>query len=340
MRTSIRTVPWLLAGAAMGLALAGFNPLSLGTAANGKDPAPKKTSAAPAAPAVKHTAQKPAISPEEQEILNGAEAFEKAYNSHDAKAVAALFADKAEIVDEDGQTVKGRNAIEKYFGENFKAKPQAKIDIQVGTVRMLTNAIAVEEGTVQTTPAPGEAVETSTYLAVNFKMGGKWYVASVKDYDVPASSADMSAHDHLKELAWLVGDWVDESSHATVKSHIDWDESKNFLIQKFQLHVHGGVAMSGTMRIGWDAVSKQFRSWVFDSEGGFVEGVWTRDGDEWIVKSHGSTPQGAAASGTAVYKAVDRDTIAWRSYDRTIGGEKTPDVDEIIIKRQPPKPQH
>ena len=40
----------------------------------------------------------------------------------------------------------------------------------------------------------------------------------------------------------------------------------------------------GTQRIGWDPVAGQFRSWDFDSQGGYSEGLWSRDGDRWIIK--------------------------------------------------------
>ena len=336
MRASIRTVPWLVAGAAIGLVVAGFNPISRGTAVSGGEPTVKgpDQSLIESKPTRKKSGR-PA-DPEEQAIRDGAAAFAKAYNSHDAKAVAKLFALKAEFIDEDGKIIKGRDAIEKNYSEIFSAKPKCRIEIHVASVRTLTSNIAVEEGTVRSTPAPDELAGTSSYLAVNIKVDGKWVVASVKDTETTA--ADLSAHDHLKELGWLVGDWVDESPHATVKSSIRWDASQNYLIQNFQLQADGGISMRGTMRIAWDPLVKQYHSWVFDSQGGFAEGFWPRDGDSWIVRSHGVTPKGTAASGTAVYRPTDPDTIAWRSYDRVVGGEKTADIDEIIIKRQPPKP--
>ena len=35
----------------------------------------------------------------------------------------------------------------------------------------------------------------------------------------------------------------------------------------------GGMpVLSGTQRIGWDPLNRQFKTWIFDSEGGHAEG--------------------------------------------------------------------
>ena len=57
----------------------------------------------------------------------------------------------------------------------------------------------------------------------------------------------------------------------------------------------GRPAMTGSQRIGWDPLAKKIHSWVFDSEGGLAEGVWTRDGNRWIVKLSGVTRDGKPA---------------------------------------------
>ena len=75
--------------------------------------------------------------------------------------------------------------------------------------------------------------------------------------------------------------------------------------------------MSGTQRIGWDPRHKQIRSWVFDSDGGFSEGFWSRDGERWVMKSTGVLKDGRAASATNVLTRVNRDTMNWTSVDRT-----------------------
>ena len=245
-----------------------------------------------------------------------------------------MFALKAEFTDEDGNLIKGREAIARDFEQLFQDHPKCKIKVEIDSIRVLTPNIAVEEGTVRGQPVPDEGENVSSYVVVHVKVDGRWVIASVKDYE--AESENLTANDHLQELAWLVGEWIEESPDSVVHTVCRWHDSDNFLMQEFQVQIGGEIAMSGTMRIGWDAVRKQFKSWVFDSHGGHAEGLWLRDGDEWIVKSQGATAAGETASATNVYRQIDGDTLGWRSLERVIDGERQEDIDEIVVKRRPP----
>ena len=55
--------------------------------------------------------------------------------------------------------------------------------------------------------------------------------------------------------------------------------------------------LSGTQRIGWDPLKRQFKTWIFDSEGGHGEGYYTRNGDQWVVKTEGVRPGRATRVG-------------------------------------------
>ena len=92
------------------------------------------------------------------------------------------------------------------------------------------------------------------------------------------------------------------------------------------------------MRIGWDPLTRQLKSWTFDVDSGYSEGLWTRIEDEWVVKIHGVNAEGEATSAVSVFRYIDEDTMSWRSYDRTVGGQPADDVPENIIKRHPPAP--
>ena len=242
---------------------------------------------------------------------------------------------KAEVTDENGNVIKGREAIEKDFAQTFEKFPETKLQLEIGSIRILTPNIAVEEGIVRGQPIPGEGESVSAYVAVHVKVEGRWLLASVSDYAIPV---EMTANDHLQELAWMVGDWIEESPDSAVKSSVRWDETGNYLIQDFVLHIAGAANASGSTRIGWDALRGHLKSWTFNADGGHSEGYWTRDGDSWTVKSHGSNAKGEATSATSVYRVLDGDTMTWRSYDRVVGGVPKGDVPEFIIKRHAPMP--
>jgi len=272
---------------------------------------------------------------DEADVADSAKVYEKLYNAHDAKGLAALFAVKAEITDEAGVLIRGREAIEAEFQRQFEAEPKSSIAIEVANVRLLTPNIALEEGRVKAQRTPEDPASVSNYTCIHVRVEGEWKLASVTD--TPAQSV-LTPHDHLQELSWFLGDWVNESPEATVHTRCEWHESGNFLLNHFAVQFTGRVAMHGTTRIGWDAVARQFRSWTFDSEGGFAEGLWIPTGDEWVVKMSGSTPDGETCSSTNVYRILDQDTFTFRSYDRIINGTLTPAVDEVVIKRRAPAP--
>jgi uncharacterized protein (TIGR02246 family) len=317
-----------------------------GAAAGAKPPPPapkadagKKSAEAAKGPAetAKPNSGKPADDPDEKAIRASAEAFSKLYNAHDAKGLAALFAPKAEMIDEDDNVVKGREAIEKEFAKVFKEHPTASMEVDVDSVRVLTPMLAIEEGTARSKDSPDGPEDVTVYVAIHVKADGKWLLACVRDWDAPAS--ELSPHDLLeRDLSWLVGEWIEESPDSVVHTKCEWHDNGNFLMQEFKVHIGGAIAMSGTQRIGWDAVAKQVRSWVFDSHGGHVGGLWLREGDLWIVKSQGATAAGETASATNIYRRIDNDTIGWRSIDRVVDGKRQDDIEEFIMKRRPPLP--
>jgi hypothetical protein len=117
-----------------------------------------------------------------------------------------------------------------------------------------------------------------------------------------------------------------------------WADDGLAIVSDFKVQVGGRPAMTGTQRIGWDPSTKKLHSWVFDSQGGAAEGVWTRDGNRWIVKMTGVTHDGKAASSTNITTMVTKDRTTWQSRDRVVGDETRPNIEEIPIVRQPPKP--
>jgi hypothetical protein len=162
---------------------------------------------------------------------------------------------------------------------------------------------------------------------------GQWLVALARD--TPAEPP--THHERLQPLAWLVGEWIDDGGSSVVRTTCRWSNDKNFLLQDINLQIDGRDAMHVTQRIGWDPLSKRIRSWVFDTEGGFGEGFWARDGDSWVIKSTGVRPDGSPASATAVIVPTGADGYVWRVGDRVAGNEVQPPL-EVKVVRKPPVP--
>jgi uncharacterized protein (TIGR02246 family) len=273
---------------------------------------------------------------DEAAIRANVAAFVKAYNAHDAKAIAALFAPAGQIVDKEGDASEGREAIQKVFAGLFAESPKKQIEVTVESIRFLGADLAVEEGSTKETAAPGEIPEYDRYTVIHAKRDGKWQMAMARDEEGPSPSG----HEQLRPLAWLIGEWVDDGGSVVVYSSCRWSEDRNFLLQEFNIQVSGKNEMRVSQRIGWDPAAKHIRSWVFDSEGGFGESVWTYDNDDgiWVIKATGVRPDGSTASSTNVLIPDGKDAYVWRSRDRVVGDDIVPAV-EVKVIRKPPQPK-
>jgi len=141
----------------------------------------------------------------------------------------------------------------------------------------------------------------------------------------------------LEDLAWMVGRWVDVGEDSTVSTNCSWTRNRKFLTQSFSIAVGGQVSMDGTQVIGWDPIEKRIRSWTFDSEGGFGEGRWIKDGNRWLVKTSFVLASGERASSLSVFTYVDADSFRWQSIGREVAGELQPNIPEVTVVRQKPE---
>jgi len=338
----------ILKASAAPLALAA---MCLATAVAGEQVVPKpidKTAQTPKAadkagtkPAGKPAAKGPAAkvtapdknSADEEAIRNTSDTYAKAYAAGDAKAVAAHFTADAEYVDEQGNLFEGRQAIEEALMAFFADNSGYQLSIEIDTIRFVGPGVAIEDGTTTLTSPEGEATDYCHYTVVHVKTAGKWLAASVRE-QAPKDRREHRAQ--LGQLEWLLGDWVDEDDDSIVDFSCQAVDNGNFLLRQFTVRIAGEEAMSGTQRIGWDPVNGKLRAWVFDSEGGYSEGTWHRDGDRWVLKTTGVTADGQTASNTSIYTFVSDHIMTWQSVDHEIAGVQLPDGEVVTIVRKPP----
>ncbi len=260
--------------------------------------------------------------------------FTKAFNGGDAATIARMHAPDAQVVDLAGDVITGREEIEREYKGLFEDNPGLTIEVRVNSVRTIGADLAIEEGTTKVTPKEGGPSVTNRYSAVNVKRDGQWLLASVRE-----SPCEASAREKLSELAWLIGDWVDETSDAAVESKYRWVDDKQAILREFKIWSRGKVVMTGTQRIGWDPRSEQIKSWEFDSEGGHGEGLWARLGDDWMIKATAVLQDGRTATATHVIGREDEFSCRWRTFDRTIGGHVVPTLTEFVMVHPAPRGQ-
>ncbi len=262
------------------------------------------------------------------------ETFIKDYNAKDGQALGALFTQNAEIQDEDGDVTRGRDDIIARFARIFKEDDSGTLSVTPESLRFLGTDLAIEEGTAKLSSRAGDPPRSNRYSVIYAREGGRWLHARIRD----EPPDEISPHDRLLELQWMLGEWVNESDDALVFTTCTWSKDGNFLIRDFDVKVEGRIALSGTQRIGWDAQKEQFRTWVFDTEGGFAEGLMFHDGDRWVIKSTGARADGTPVSVTSTITVLGKDRMRWDSSDRTLGDAPIPETDRFDLVRRAPVP--
>jgi uncharacterized protein (TIGR02246 family) len=269
------------------------------------------------------------------EIRATADAFIKAFNAGDAKAVAALWTPAGTMADDRGEIFKGRKAIEDQYAAFFKAFPGAKMVIAIKSIDFPAASMAVEDGMAQVfTRQPGPPV-ASRYTAIHVRENGKWQMASVRETTVPLTSN----FSKLEELGWLIGTWQTKRDGTAVRATFRWIANKSFIERDFTVSQDGIQTASGIQVIGWDPQAGRFRSWSFDASGGYGTSLWTPTPEGMHAESSGVMPDGTPTSSEKVLIRVpgEDNVFGWRSFHRSIGDVALPDTAEVVLDRVPEK---
>ena len=105
------------------------------------------------------------------------EQLQAAFNTGDAKAIAALHTTEALRIGSTGGFFRGRAAIQKDAAETFAGRYKGmKLVLHPGRTQMLTPEVAVIEGTFEVTG--GSAPIRGRYPNTLLREGGQWRIAS------------------------------------------------------------------------------------------------------------------------------------------------------------------
>jgi uncharacterized protein (TIGR02246 family) len=271
-----------------------------------------------------------AASPEKAAVIANDRAYEAAYAKADAKALASFFAADADYTTDEGRTFSGRDAIEGAIRAGLATNRGSKLAINVDSVRVLGPETVLEKGSTTVTSKGGET-SSALYTAIHIKKDNKWKINQLVESPVPAPAPS----DRLSELAWLIGEWEekDKSDDLTIRSQYQWARGGSFLTRNMTVKRGDVVTLEGWQIIGWDPVDENIRTWTFDGEGGYAEGRFTRDGDRWLLRETGFTPEGGRTSADNTITRVSADRYTWESSNRTRDGDPQPGIGRIEINR-------
>src|SRR5689334_20272640 len=185
-------------------------------------PQPPQANEQPAAPAPDRRADEAAI---RKAIAD----YVAALNKGDLDVVLAFWAPDADYIDESGKLTRGRDAIAALFRQSLPALKGTTVTGQVHSLKFLRPEIALADGALEFTNPDGTR-DADRYAIVWTKAGDKWLISSARD--LPAESADVPtpAAAQLQPLAWLVGEWQDQSDKVDVHLVCRWAPNKSFLL--------------------------------------------------------------------------------------------------------------
>jgi uncharacterized protein (TIGR02246 family) len=268
----------------------------------------------------------------QKEIRQTLEEYSSGFNRGQASTTRPAFTQDAVYVTDDGTRVEGRDAIVQRLRDYLTSHPGDRLRLTADTISLVTPEVAQVDGSAEIR-GPGGPPDVSPYTALLVKREGHWQIKSMRDLSLVDEDEEATAADRLQELDWMVGTWSQDSEGSNVRAACRYDLDKNFLVWDYTVRASGKDVMTVHQRIGWDPQKGEFRSWIFDSVGGFAEGEWDPgDNGAWVIHQAGVLPDGGRASATCTITPVERSSFRWRMSDRRVDGQRLADVDVRFTK--------
>ena len=205
------------------------------------------------------------------------------------------------------------------------------MEISLESVRLITPTLAVEDGVATISPPVEGRPVAGRYTATHVHQDGKWLLASVREWLIEPETN----YSKLQPLEWLIGRWVGTAPDRTTETTFEWTPNKNFIKRTFTTKKgdEDFTITTGTQMIGYDASKGAIRSWLFDSDGGFAESLWSLVEDGVKGQATSVLADGSVAHSTDLLTRVTDDEFTIQSVNRTIDGETTPDGDVMKVVR-------
>lgn len=289
--------------------------------------APRRAQKSPPAPA------KPVVvkaTDVDQAVRETAQRFVDAFDKGDAKAVAALWAEDGDYVDESGERTIGREAIQKKYAAFFAANAGAKFEVAIDAIHQAGAETAIEDGRSKLTLA-GQTQQASSgrYTVVHVKRNGQWQIASARD--LPGEG--VASGDPLVDLEWMIGTWHVEHLSAEMELTCRWLADKSFVEATYSKREGDKVTPTATQIIGIEPRSGRIASWMFTADRGYAHGLWIPHETGWAIEFEGTRADGTTTTAVNLLSRVN-DALVWKSTQRMIAGQSLPDTDEVVLKRK------
>ena len=269
--------------------------------------------------------------------------YQEALARGDGKAVAGLWTENGDIIDDMGAVFRGRESV---AGLEPAAEGQARpsFTIEEVSIRLLTDSVALEDGTVVVTPPGTSTPQHGRFSATWVKQADGWKVASLREWrtDPPETSA------RLADLDWLVGDWAvtvdgrpenDENApRPRMEMSVRWNPTGTYLLRETTItSPDGREGLQVSQRIGWDPLSRRLHSWSFSTDGSHSEADWTLEEGVWVSRATTVHPDGSQTATINHYLYDGQDECTFQSLPTHAGATNQAAV-TMTMTRKPGEP--
>ncbi len=267
----------------------------------------------------------------ERAIREAAAAYAAAFNEGDLDAVAAQWAEQAELLEADTR-FSGRDAIMAAIASGLDRAPGMTMGIEVDDVIFISPSLARVDGSLQVQFGKEEPGRRSRFTSLRVLEGDAWLLAE--------STVTPRYDDAIETVAWLVGTWSGESPlglPVSLSSKLGLDG--HVLISELTIQAagpEGATVFQAMDTVHADRQTGELRCWSFDSTGARAEGSVASDGVRLNRSLTGISPAGSAGGQSRwvqVITPLDDNRIAIQSIERSIDGQPLPDTDVLILTR-------
>ncbi|MBS1952643.1 MAG: hypothetical protein JST89_00510 [Cyanobacteria bacterium SZAS-4] len=270
-------------------------------------------------------------SAEQQEIAvrNVLIALEKALSSK-GEGAGLLFAENALHIDQAGEEIRGRAALQARFDEQLKTSAAA-IGLHPESITFPAENVALVVGEVSRKQEE-TYLPTTRFSMVMVKITGSWLINQVTETAMQAAQMES----RLQQLDWLIGTWSTDKSDSSAEMKVEWSpQGKKFITSKYTLNKTGKSPQIDSHVIGWDPQRRCIVSWHFDSNGGFGTGIWSKQPNEntWKVDFTGVAGDGSNMTANNTFSQKSTDEFVWQSTHRSLDGVAIADTDPITVRR-------
>lgn len=270
---------------------------------------------------------------EKEKVFKRLEELSTAINQYKEDRLSSFWTDDGEFSNPlTGEVVTGKEAITKFLQERTKEikDRQLKFSFKPEQIDFPDQNTAVVDGLSEIFDKKVLLLRNARQIVL-IKENGQWYLDTVREIEV---APPPPLYSHLKGLEWLIGKWVDQDDDVTITFTADWDKFKNFIVQRFKMDVYDIGVMEGIQIIGWDSIENKIRSWVFDSDGGFGSGLWSKNDKGWSVAVNYVLSDGKKASATNEYTLVNDKSYSFASTNRISDGETLENIEPVTVVKE------